>query len=391
MRRDPISRSRAGRGGLRTAAEHLLWEAQSLACYAAKGSFTQGRVFPEAEHVFRTPFERDRDRIVHSRAFRRLEGKTQVFVKRPGQPYRTRLTHTLEVAQISRAVSRVLRLNEDLTEAIALAHDLGHPPFGHSGERVLNELGAETGGFDHNHQSLRVVDLLECRYVAFPGLNLTWEVREGLGKHGSGRAVNEGMFGDAPQPSLEAQVVDLCDEIAYNNHDVDDGLASGLLTLDQVIEALPLWREAWEQITDAWPSAPDAVRIGETVRSLIDRQTTDLMVTTAGRLRRLKIDSSDAARAHPQALVDFSREMSRLHKLRREFLYASLYRHPSVTAANEDAVRALRVLFEAYASRQRALSPPLSPVEEAEPRTRRILDELASMTDDQALEMAGMA
>src|SRR5205085_7920074 len=199
------------------------------------------------------PYTRDRDRIVHSTAFRRLMYKTQVLVDRTNDHHRTRLTHTLEVAQISRTIARQLCLNEDLTEAIALAHDLGHPPFGHAGERVLNELSRAVGGFNHNAQSLRIVDLLERRYAAFPGLNLTGEVREGLGKHGSGRDAMAGMFGELPQPSLEAQIVDVCDGIAYNNHDIDDGLASGLLTLEQVLDTLPLWKEAWDMIFAAWP------------------------------------------------------------------------------------------------------------------------------------------
>ncbi len=369
---------------LRTASEHLLWERQSLARYAEKGGDTQGRVHAEPEHLFRTPFERDRDRIIHARAFRRLEAKTQVFVKRPGQPYRTRLTHTLEVAQIARTVAHALRLNEDLTEAIALAHDLGHPPFGHAGERALNVLGAEVGGFDHNAQSLRVVDCLERRYAAFPGLNLTWEVREGLGKHGSGKGAMPGRFGALPQASLEAQVVDVCDEIAYNNHDVDDGLTSGLLRLDQVLDSLPQWRKAWDAITAEWPDAPEALRISETVRSLINIQTTNLMERTLHRLTRQKIESPDDARRLSQPIAAFGKEMAAAHQRQREFLYTELYRHPDVLAATEDAADALRRLHEAHVEGRRTLSPAL-PHEEETPRGRRILDELASMTDDQAL------
>jgi dGTPase len=370
---------------LRTSGEHLLWELEHLARYAEKGGSARGRRFPEPEHPFRTPFERDRDRIIHSRSFRRLEAKTQVFVKRPGQPYRTRLTHTLEVTQISRTAAHALRLNEDLTEAIALAHDLGHPPFGHAGERVLNELGKDVGGFDHNRQSLRIVDLLESRYAAFPGLNLTWEVREGLGKHGSGREAMPGLFGDWPQPSLEAQVVDVCDEVAYNNHDVDDGLASGLLSLPQVLESLPLWRSAWEEVAESWPHAPDSLRISETVRTLIDRQTTDIMNVTLERLKRHRTINPDDARKRPNPTVNFSSEMAAIHQQQREFLFTSLYRHPEVNAANDEAVEALRVLFQAYQSGKMTLDPPLSEEEAGEPYERRIIDALACMTDDQAL------
>ena len=370
---------------LRTAAEHLLWERQHLARYAEKGGSARGRLHPEPEHPFRTPFERDRDRIVHSRSFRRLEAKTQVFLKRPGQPYRTRLTHTLEVAQISRTVAHALRLNVDLAEAIALAHDLGHPPFGHAGERVLNELAGEAGGFDHNRQSLRIVDRIERRYAAFPGLNLTWEVREGLGKHGSGRDAMPGLFGVLPQPSLEAQVVDLCDEVAYNNHDVDDGLASGLLDLPQVLEALPLWREAWEETAAAWPVAPESLRISEMVRLLIDRETTDLMTATMERLDRKKIASPDHAREQVKPLADFFPAMAARHREQRKFLYAYLYRHPEVIAAMDDAADALRVLFQAYREGRLPLSTPLSDAEAEDPPDRRIVDALACMTDDQAL------
>jgi dGTPase len=373
---------------LRTASEHLLWERQHLARYAEKSGASRGRLHPEPEHPYRTPFERDRDRIIHSRSFRRLEAKTQVFVKRPGQPYRTRLTHTLEVAQISRTAAHALRLNEDLTEAIALAHDLGHPPFGHAGERVLAELGEEAGGFDHNRQSLRIVDFLECRYAAFPGLNLTWEVREGLGKHGSGRAAMPELFQEFPQPSLEAQVVDLCDEIAYNNHDVDDGLSSGLLQLPQVLENLPHWREMWEKAAALWPEAPNSLRISETVRALIDDQTTDLMNATVERLRRRKIDSPDRARSHPKPLADFSPAMAACHRTQREFLYAALYRHSEVLKANEEAAQDLRTLFDALLSGALPLPPPAYPVHAEESKLRRILDALASMTDDQAMALS---
>lgn len=373
---------------LRTSPEHLLWELEHLACYAEKGQSARRRQYPEPEHPYRTPYERDRDRIVHSRSFRRLEAKTQVFVKRAGQPYRTRLTHTLEVAQIARSVAHALRLNEDLTEAIALAHDLGHPPFGHAGERMLNELSAEFGGFDHNRQTLRIVDLLETRYAAFPGLNLTWEVREGIGKHGSGKAAMPGLFGEYPQPSLEAQVVDVCDEIAYNNHDIDDGLSSGLLRLDQVMESLPLWREAWEEVADAWPGVPESLHISETVRSLIDRQTTDLMTATQRRIERARIRSPDAGRKCARPLAGFSPAMRNDHRQQKRFLFDQLYRHPEVVSTNDEAVQGLRLLYHMHIKRELMLPAPLSRQEADEPEERRIIDALASMTDDQALHLS---
>jgi dGTPase len=373
---------------LRTASDHLLWERQHLARYAEKGGNSRGRIHFEPEHPYRSPFERDRDRIIHSRSFRRLEAKTQVFVKHPGQPYRTGLTHTLEVSQISRSVAHALLLNEDLTEVIALSHDLGHPPFGHAGERVLNELCEDEGGFDHNRQSLRIADTLEGRYAAFPGLNLSWEVREGLGKHGSGRTAITDQFQEFPQPSLEAQTVDLCDEIAYNNHDIDDGLASGLLSLSQVLDELPFWRDAWDRTLTLWPDAPVHVRVGETARLLIDLQITDMMKATDERLRRLKIESPDHARSIPKPLADFSPKMASNHKREREFLYRALYRHPEVMRANDEAAQALRFLHREMAEDRLPLTLSFFNWEEGESKERRIIDELASMTDDQALTLS---
>jgi len=227
-------------------------EAGTLAPYAAMSVATRGRVHPEEEHPFRGPFQRDRDRIIHCHAFRRLEYKTQVFVYHEGDHYRTRLTHTIEVAQISRTIARALGLNEDLSEAIALAHDLGHPPFGHSGEKVLNELMSRDGGFEHNAQSLRIVEELEKRYPGFNGLNLTYETREGIAKHSSehDRQARGGRYDDGLSPCLEAQIVDIADEIAYNNHDIDDGLSSRMLDLPG-LEGVELWRTRMEETQSA--------------------------------------------------------------------------------------------------------------------------------------------
>ena len=366
---------------LATAAKQMNWERSWLAPYAEKPEASRGRSYPEPDHPFRTPFGRDRDRVIHSRAFRRLEAKTQVFIKGPGEPYRTRLTHTLEVAQIARSVARMLGLNEDLTEAIALAHDLGHPPFGHAGERALNDLLADEGGFNHNWQSLRVVDLLERKYAHFPGLNLTWEVREGLAKHGPRDGCPE-EFLSLPQPSLEAQVVDAADEIAYTNHDVDDGLASGLIALEELSE-VGLWQEAWERTRSLHAGAPQQVLIAETVRHLIDAQVTDLAQATAARIEELGTQSPDEARAQAHPLARFGEEMARRNAELRGFLYAKLYRHPKVMEAVEDAAAKLRDLFTAFQQGRIAIPDcPHSP-----PSSREIADHLASMTDGQAMAL----
>jgi len=368
-------------------------ERRYLAPYAQDPQTARGRRHPEPPHPYRTPFGRDRDRIIHSVAFRRLEAKTQVFLKAPNQgpppwpplpaggTYRTRLTHTLEVAQIARSVARMLRLNEDLTEAIALAHDLGHPPFGHAGERALNSLLAHNGGFNHNWQSLRVVDLLERRYVRFPGLNLTWEVREGLAKHGSpGGCPPE--FAGLPQPSLEAQVVDVADEIAYNNHDVDDGLASGLISLDDLAQVGP-WRQAWERVSAQHADAPIALKISATVRSIIDAQVTDLVRSTSSRLAKLGLGSADEARALPTPVVGFGQGMQKANAELKAFLMQRLYRHPTVAAAVDDAAAKLADLFHAICSGRLQMPNP-APDAECDAQ-RAAADYLASMTDAQAM------
>ncbi|MGQ9526054.1 MAG: deoxyguanosinetriphosphate triphosphohydrolase [Armatimonadota bacterium] len=361
-----------------TVKKQIEWEKAWLAPYAEKPEASRGRRYPEPDHPFRTPFGRDRDRVIHSRAFRRLEAKTQVFIKGPGEPYRTRLTHTLEVAQIARSVARILGLNEDLTEAIALAHDLGHPPFGHAGERALNDLLAEDGGFNHNSQSLRVVEVLERKYAKFPGLNLTWEVREGLAKHGP-RDGCPPEFLELPQPSLEAQVVDAADEIAYTNHDVDDGLASGLISL-QELSQIDLWQEAWDRVQFQYPDAPEQVLIAETVRHLIDAQVTDLAQSTAARVDELGARSADEIRAHPHPLAAFGGTMAARNSELRDFLYARLYRHPQVLEAVEEAAGKLRDLFAAFQDgRARIPDCPNHP-----PSARQIADHLASMTDGEA-------
>jgi dGTPase len=364
---------------LQRAEERLGWEVTALAAFAEKAAGTRGRRHPEAEHPFKTPFERDRDRVVHSRAFRRLEATTQVFVKQPGQSYRSRLTHTLEVSQIARSIARTLCLNEDLTESIALAHDVGHPPFGHAGERTLTHLLAAEGGFNHNWQSLRILECLESRYREFPGLNLTWEVREGLAKHGSGRGAGRGEYGPGKQPSLEAQVVDLADEIAYNAHDVDDGLSSGLITAETAC-AVPLWCRLWEAAEGDDPS----VRAAAAIRALIDSQVRDLLEATAERLDSVDPQTPDEVRWCPRPLVGFSAKMGEENQLLRRFLFRRLYRHPEVVVVHHRADQVLRSLFHSYLTGRLELPPP-PPGAEGSSSERLIADHLAAMTDTQAL------
>ena len=285
-------------------------EDRELAGYAMRSGDSRGRVYEEQEHPFRSAFQRDRDRIIHSTAFRRLEYKTQVFVNHEGDHYRTRLTHTLEVAQIARSIARALRLNEDLVEGLALVHDLGHGPFGHSGEEALQAMMVDHGGFEHNQQSLRIVDHLERRYPQFDGLNLTWEVRESIVKHETPYDHPEvGEFGKVKGSLLEAQVVDLADRIAYDSHDLDDCLNAGILE-EERLKSLSLWRQASEAVCKAQGQLGSHMRRYQTVRYLINEQVTDLVNTTLGGLNQHAIDSVEAVREHGARLVDFSAELA---------------------------------------------------------------------------------
>jgi len=322
-------------------------EAERLAGYAVRSGESSGRVHAEAPHPYRTAFQRDRDRIVHSRAFRRLEYKTQVFVYREGDHYRNRLTHTLEGSQISRTVARALRLNEDLSEAVALAHDMGHTPFGHAGERVLSDRMHADGGFDHNRQSLRIVDLLEDRYPEFRGLNLTDETREGILKHGIQWEHPVPVPVQAEQPSLEAQVVDASDEIAYTNHDLDDGLRSELLDIEGLVE-VPLWREAREQVKSELAGASETVLQAQTVRSIINRLVTDLVEHSAASLEAAGVDSVSAVRATPGRLIAFSPPVAEAKRELKRFLYENLYYHPHVRAMSDNGARILGDLFDTF-------------------------------------------
>jgi dGTPase len=357
-------------------------EASLLAPWAARSDQSRGRKHPESPARFRTAFQRDRDRIVHSTAFRRLEYKTQVFVNHEGDHYRTRLTHTLEVAQISRSIARALRLNEDLVEAISLAHDLGHPPFGHAGEDALDELMSDWGGFDHNVQSLRVVDGLEKRYHDFDGLNLSWEIRESTIKHGriggSGDLPNE--FEPDWSPLLEAQLADVADSLAYTNHDIDDGVRSNFLTLADLRE-VELWRHAEQLVRDAHPGIDDRTTVLQTVSRLIDIQVGDLISATLSRLSAHGIDSVAKVRASRIPLVGFSDDMVARTREMQSLLLERLYRHYRTLRMAEKAKRFLREIFGEYVRSPGQLPPSFQKRAEETGVPRAICDYLAGMTD----------
>ncbi len=361
--------------------EILAREAAQLAPWAMRSASSLGRAHPEEESGYRTPFQRDRDRIIHSTAFRRLEYKTQVFVNHEGDHYRTRLTHTLEVTQIARSIARALGLNEDLVESIALAHDLGHPPFGHSGEDALDELMEADGGFNHNRQTLRVLDRLEKRYPGFEGLNLSWEIRESVAKHRSKRAfaVPE-EFRPGWRPLLEAQLVDIADSLAYSSHDVDDGLRSDFVAVEDLRD-VRVFREAEEEALPSLADADQKVRIARTVSRLIDRQVRDLIEATAERLRRSGIDSVEKVRSHPGDLVAFSEGMREMISRLEEFLLERLYRHWRIQKMAEKAKRFVTDIFREYQRNPLQLPPAFQARMGEEGRDRVICDYIAGMTD----------
>lgn len=361
---------------------------QHLAPYAAHSAQSRGRRYPERPPSARTEFQRDRDRIVHSTAFRRLEYKTQVFVNHEGDLFRTRLTHSLEVAQIARSVARNLRVNEDLVEAISLAHDLGHTPFGHAGQDALNECMREHGGFEHNLQSLAVVDDLEEHYGGFDGLNLCFETREGILKHCSREnARTLGALGErflqGRQPSLEAQIANVADEIAYNNHDVDDGLRSGLLTIAQLAE-VELWQTHYEAAHDAYPAIEGRRLVHETVRRIINTLIVDLIDTTTRNLAEHAPGSLDDVRAAPP-LVAHSEHVAAQAAVLKRFLFKNLYRHYRVMRMANKARRVVVGLFDAFTDDPRLLPPAYQSKQEAQ-QPRLIAHYIAGMTDRYALK-----
>jgi dGTPase len=354
-------------------------ERRTLAPFAQKSGDSKGRKFPEGRHLYRTEFQRDRARIIHSRAFRRLEYKTQVFLNGTADHLRTRLTHTCEVASISRTIARALALNEDLAEALALAHDLGHSPFGHSGEEMLAECMREHGGFEHNRQSLRVVELLEAVYPAFPGLNLTCEVLEGLAKH---PLPNEQRTGS---PSLEAQVADLADEITYYSHDLDDALDFAILDGDQLDESA-IWRRSHERVAAAHPDLLGTELQKNIIRDIIDLQVRDVVATSAAAIVNAAPANTEAVRRTPQALICYSEELDAANRELRRFLYENVYYHPRVAKVNERACEMLRAVFEGYVREPERLGDAAAKRIKAEGLYRTVCDYIAGMTDRYLLE-----
>lgn len=366
---------------LRTRTEQEAEERTRLAPFAMASADSAGRVVPEAPHPYRTHFQRDRDRIVHARAFRRLQYKTQVFVCHEGDHDRNRLTHTLEAAQIARTVARVLRLNEDLAEAVVLAHDLGHTPFGHAGERVLAELLRAEGGFDHNRQSLRVVDLLEQRYPRFRGLNLTDETRGGILKHGAHFEHPVPLPRLTPQPLLEAQLADAADEIAYTSHDVDDGLRSEILH-PRALAEVPLWRDVSGEVVPRLPAAAEeSVVRSQHLIALLDRLITDLEESTAAALEAAGAVSVEEVRQAPKRLVGLSSELRGPFLELKRFLADRFYHHPRVLARTREAEGVLRDLFLLYRKDPSALPEPVRARFSEDGEARAIADYVAGMTD----------
>ncbi len=362
-------------------------ETDWLAPWAMRSAESRGRRTPEQPHPYRTAFQRDRDRIIHSTAYRRLEYKTQVFVNHEGDYYRTRLTHTMEVAQISRTVARSLRLNEDLCECLALAHDLGHPPFGHAGEDELSRLMEAHGGFEHNAQTLRIVELLERRYPAFPGLNLTWEVRESIVKHEArSRSPHLAEYEPESAPLLEAQVVDLCDAVAYDNHDLDDGVKAGLV-VEAELDQVTLWRHARRKVTERYGELDATLSRLQTVLFLINLEVTNLLEETARRLRDHGVQSAaDVRKLTGTRLVAFTAEMEEMRQELRAFLFERFYRHYRVVRMAEKAKRFVRDLFQEFTTRPEQMPPQFQAWGREVGVPRCVADYIAGMTDRFAQE-----
>ncbi|HEY3291229.1 MAG TPA: deoxyguanosinetriphosphate triphosphohydrolase [Anaerolineae bacterium] len=361
-------------------------EAVTLAPYATQSAQSRGREHPESPAPYRTDFQRDRERVLHTTAFRRLQGKTQVFIATEGDYYRTRITHTLEVAQIGRTIARSLGANEDLVEGICLAHDLGHPPFGHSGEAKLSALMQEHGGFDHNRHSYRIVTELENRYPDFPGLNLTYEFREGLVKHETVYDVQMD-FGYEPElrGTIESQIASMADELAYDAHDVDDGLRSGLLEMREVAQ-VGWWQRAWESVGVSGDDAYSDQTRHRVVRRLINLMVTDLLEETTRRIESSGVDSPDAVRRHPTVLVGFSEAAHHMNQELQNFLYEHLYRHYRVLRMHTKSDLVIEDLFRAYNTEPRILPPGPRAGLANRPQERVVCNYIAGMTDRFALD-----
>ena len=369
---------------LRTREEIERQEAATMAVYAQKSA---GRVHPEPRHPFRTEYQRDKARLIHSRAFRRLEYKTQVFLNGTGDHLRTRLTHTIEVASISRTIARSLALNEDLAEAIALAHDLGHAPFGHSGEEELDALMRAHGGFEHNSQSLRIVEVIEKKYPAFTGLNLSFEVREGLKKHQ--KFYDPPLPGETAEkyrcPSLEAQIANLADEITYYSHDLDDGLDFDLIRPEQLAE-LEVWETSYAQVRRDFPKLKGRDLTTYVIRCIIDREVQDVITTSARLIAASGVESVADVRAQKKPLIQYGRGLLRENRKLRKFLYRHLYYHPRVAGANRRACGMLRSVFEAYLAKPALLGKTTSHRLERDGLERTVCDYLSGMTDRYLIE-----
>jgi dGTPase len=368
------------------------WQVQegALSPWAMTSSQSRGRRHPEAEHPFRSPFHRDRDRIIHSRAFRRLEYKTQVFVNHEGDHFRTRLTHSIEVSQVARTVASALGLNDTMAEALSLSHDLGHTPFGHLGEEVLHRLMHDHGGFNHNRQSLRIVEHLEERYPDFVGLNLTYEIREGIAKH-SGPcdpriAPEYAEYHPEEQPPLEAQMIDIADEIAYQHHDVDDGVESGLLDPVTLAAAVPLWGEAWQAALSRYPDAHRRQQVTLALRHMIDRLVTDLVETSRASIASSGVRSVDEVRRLGRPLMGLSPEVAARNRELKRYLHQHLYRHHRIERMKDKARRMMEALFERYRENDHLLPDEHRAKIEALGRERVICDYIAGMTDRYAVD-----
>lgn len=360
-------------------------EDQALAPFGLRSKTSKGRTFPEDEPQYRTAFQRDRDRILHTTAFRRLEYKTQVFIISEGDYYRTRLTHTLEVAQIGRTIARALGANEDLIEAICLAHDLGHSPFGHSGEKILDRLMREHGGFDHNKQSLRIVTDLECRFPEFPGLNLTWETREGIVKHETEYDISDASeYNPELRGHLEAQIANVADELAYTAHDLDDGLRSGMITTE-MLEGITLW-EILNERNESHATALNDLHRHRLIRDLIGLEVTNLVGHTYQQLRESGVNSAREIQELDYNIVSFSEDMHRRNRELKDFLYTNLYRHPRVYRMQVKAEHVISKIFQAYLREPAMLPRHIQEKTKKNGLERTICDYIAGMTDRYAIE-----
>jgi len=357
-----------------------------LAAYAVHVERSRGRRFPEFPHPYRNDFQRDRDRVIHARAFRRLEAKTQVFTRRYSDHFRNRLTHTLEVSQISRTIAGALALNTDLAEALALVHDIGHPPFGHAGEKTLDAAMRQHGlFFDHNLHALRIVEDFEQRYAAFRGLNLTFEVREGIIKHSHDYSAQEhpelAEYRLDQRPPLEAQLIDLTDEIAYNTADLDDGYEAHLLTLEQIREGVPVFERFYGEVTQTYPDVPDKLKFNETLKRVLNRFVDDLITNTRARLAQANIKTLEDVCSHPDRLAAFSPTVEAERKQNKEFLYENLYFSPSLAGEKDDAERVVTDLFAFWMDHPETLPHNYQDKAREEGLPRVICDYIAGMTD----------